>query len=285
MERIGIVTDSSCSLPPEIVKQYEIVVVPVSIQIGDRSFSDGVDLSPNEFYARIESGSMVTTSQPSPGEFLKVYRALSERVNTIISIHVTGRASGTVQAAHLARQAVPSVDIEVVDSGFTTMALGFMAMESARAALLGWTKEEILRLIEDLKSRIHVFAALPTLTYLRRSGRVGAGQALIASVLSVKPILSMANGVLEVVDRVRTYPRALTRMIELAERAVGDHPVRLSVLYTKTREQALGFAGELERRLRCVGETIVTEMGTALAVHGGPGMLGVAVMKVQRDTP
>jgi DegV family protein with EDD domain len=276
---IRIVTDSTASLPRKLVESLGIVEVPISIQFGRDTYREGVDIDPETFYRRLEL-ELPTTSQPPPADFIHAYRGLVERVRTIISIHVTGKASGTVQSAHLARQTFPDSDIEVVDSGFTSMALGFMVLEAARAALAGASKDEVMRVITDARERISPYIAIPTLSFLRRSGRVGAGAAVVGSMLSIKPILTMRDGLVEAIERVRTYPRALARVAELTEEAARGRRVRLAVIYSRAQEEARRFCQDLQRRLHVVDEPIVTEMGAALAVHGGPGMIGAVTYRV-----
>lgn len=280
MREVAVVTDTSSSLTDHTAEQMGITLVPINIQFGRQTFRDGADMTHEEFYHRLIRGEMPKTSQPSPGEFLKVYQRLAEGFRSIVSIHVTGRASGTVQSAHLARQSLPEADISVVDSGLTSMGLGFMALEAARAAMSGATAAEILDLIEDIRPRLDVFAALPTLKYLLRSGRVGKGQGLLAEVLSIRPVLTMQSGLLEAAARVRTYPRALGRMTEMAVARARGEPVRLAVLYTQTLEEAQRFRMSIEGRFNLDGDLPMVEMGPALASHGGPGMMGLAMFRV-----
>lgn len=243
-----------------------------------RACGEGIDLTTDDFYVRLGRGEQPITSQPAPGEFVRAYQAALARFKTVVSIHVTGKASGTVQAAGLARRSLPAADIEVVDSGLTSMALGFVVLEAARAAVTGCSKDEVLRAIADAKARVFPYIAVPTLTYLRRSGRVGAGMAVLGSLLNIKPILTMKDGLVTAVDRVRTYPKALARVTELLEETSRGRKVRLAVVYSKVHDEACRFA-ELERRLHVEDEPIVTEIGAALAVHGGPGMLGAVIYR------
>jgi DegV family protein with EDD domain len=275
----GIVVDSSASLPPWLAEKYGITVVPVTIQRGASTYRDGCDLTTEQFYDLLAKDPPLKTSQPSPGDFITAYRSLKSRFQSIVSIHVTAKASGTCQAAMLARTALPEMDIEVVDSGTTSMALGFIAIAAACAASVGRTKQDILRVIQSAKERVHVYVALSTLNQLRRSGKIGLGQSLIGSLLSVKPVLTMREGMLEVCDRVRTYPRAFERVVDLIVDAAGESTVKLAVIYSKTRAEAVRLASVLQTRLKC-SEVFTCDIGAALAVHGGPGMIGAAIMKL-----
>lgn len=276
---IRIVTDSSASLPRDLVEEHGITVVPLTIQIGDRSHLDGVDLEAKEFYRCLEGGPWPTTSQPSPGTFIDIYGRLLERAETIISIHVTGRASGTCQCARLATAMFPDRDIEVVDSQYTSMGLGFMALEAARAARLGLSKGEILALIGNVRSRLNLFGIIPGLSYLQRSGRVSLGKALLGSLLHIRPIITFRDGLVEVCDRVRSSSAAITRLFELMESAVGTARVRMAVVHTNALEQAEELAAEVRRRFNCE-DVIITDAGPALAVHGGPGILGLVSLRL-----
>ncbi len=278
--KVGIVTDTTCSIPKELADHYEILQVPISIQFGQDSYREGEDITAEEFYEKLGRGDVPTTSQPAPGDFIAAYQRLVGKVQSIISIHVTGKSSGTVQAAALAGETLPDEDITVVDSGFTSMALGFMVLEAARRARCGCGKEEVLCAIEVTRDRIVPFMAVPTLEFLRKSGRVGTGMAVLGSLLAIKPILSMKDGLVTAVDRVRTYPKALNRLSELAETAARGHKVRLAVVYARVQDEARRYCQQVQRRLSVVDEPIVSEIGAALAVHGGPGMLGIIIQKV-----
>ncbi len=278
VSRVSIVVDSSASLPAYVAAQYGINVIPITIQRGNETYRDGIDLGYEQFYEMLEQQAPLKTSQPSPGEFIQMYRSLAKECESIISIHVTSKASGTVQAANLARAACDDLDIEVVDSETTSMSLGFLAIVAATAARLGKHKREILQAVEEAKKRIDVFVALPGLSQLRRSGKIGLGQSLIGSLLSVKPILTMRDGMLTVCERVRTYPKARERVADLICEAAGRGSVRLAVVYSKTLDEAQRLAEMLQLRLK-VSEVIMAEIGAALAVHGGPGMIGAAIMR------
>jgi len=276
---IAVVTDSSCSLPIEEIRQYGIGIVPIPLVFGSQVLLDGPECDREHFYSvlRDRPGQ---TSQPSPGDFIKFYQSLKGRFQSIVSLHVTGLASGTVRTAMIARDYLKDdMDIEVVDSESTAMGLGFLALVAARAARLGATKDDIVRRIEETKTRIGQYIALPTLEYLRRSGRVGRGQSLLASLLDIKPVLTMSEGLLTVVDRVRSYPRAVSRCLDLLSQKVGEARVELAVMHASVPAEAERLVETCRQRLNAV-RTYVTELSPALVVHGGPGMLGLAAMTV-----
>ena len=277
--RIRIVVDSSASLPDEVARENDIAVIPIAIQIGNRTYSEGIDLSRAEFYQAIDQGARPMTSQPAPGAFYRAYQELLGQASTIISIHLTGKHSGTVQSARLAAEMFPQADIEVVDSQFTSAAMGLMALVAAKAARLGSTKAEILQAIDEARARISVYVCVPTLEHLRRSGRLSFAQAALGDLLSVKPILTMRDGWLQVAGKVRSYRRALERAIEMAEEQVGRTAVQVAIVHGNVPGAAEEFRRQVGERLN-VTSWLVTDIGSALAAHGGPGMLGLACLRL-----
>ena len=274
MKRIAIVTDSAASVPPELAKEVELEIVPVGIQIDNQFHREGLDITPEKFYAQLEKKENITTSQPSPGDFLEIYNRLVDKAKEIISIHITSRQSGTVQVAELLKEHIP-IPITVVDSESASMGQGFAALAAARAALRGKSREEILEIIERVKRKTTVFVAVPTLKYLARSGKVSRVQAMVASLLTIKPILGVRDGLVQAVDKKRSYGQALQRMIALVEERFPTEKLTIAVLHSNAPEKAEEFKQKVEERLRCA-QVFIAEMGASLAVHGGQGMLGIA---------
>ena len=276
MKQVEIVTDSAASLSEDMRLGHEITVVPIWVQIGDKAYKDGVDLSPEVFYSGMDGPVMPTTSSPSPNDFVQVYRSLAKKARDIISIHITADGSATCQVASVAANSVPEANVTVYDSKAVSMGVGFMAMEAARAAMQGLRKEEIVALLDSIRSRMHTFVAIPTLRYLQKSGRVRKGQAILASILSIKPVLEIKDGMVKVVDHVRTFSSALNRIMDLASGVAGNVPTVVAVMHANARAQAEGIADRIRKRLN-VQEIVVGEAGPALAVHGGPGMIGIVL--------
>ena len=273
--KIAIVTDSSASLPQELIDKYDVTIIPMQIQFEDEAYRDGIDIPREEFYRKLNGLVMPSTSQPAPSDFIHAYERLLERFKTIISIHITSDGSGTCQVANMAKARFPGADIEVFDSESASMGIGFLVLEAAEAVLSGKTKEEILRLLTELRPHIRSYAVIDSIRHLLKSGRVRAGQALIASVLSIKPLISIRRGAVEVVDRVRTRRAALDRLVELALEAAGKNPkARLAVVHGNVLDEANRLRDKLRPLVNCK-EIIVTDIGPALAIHGGPGIIGV----------
>ncbi len=282
MKQVVIVTDSAASIPQEIIQDLGIFVVPVGIQMDGTLYREQLDMTLDEFYERFDGAQSLTTSQPSPGDFMAVYEEAAAAGKEIVSVHIAGRSSGTVQSAKIAAEEV-KIPVRVVDTGSCSMGEGFLVMAAAARAKLGHSTAEIVAMIDKMRLDTAVWVAVPTLKYLARSGKVGKLKALMASVLKIKPILSMVDGAAVVVDKARSYPKALERMVELAETRFGKRPLHVAVLHTHAKAEAEKFAKMVEARLSCK-TTIVSEMGTALAVHGGQGMLGIAAYPVEEPT-
>lgn len=279
MKRIGIVTDSGASLPEDIVAAYDLEVVPMGIQLEGKIVRDGVDLTREGFYALMSEVLGMSTSQPSPGDFLEVYERAASRARELISIHITSKASGTYQVANLVKDKLP-IPITTFDTLSCSMGQGFLVVEAAKAALEGKSREEILGLLHALRDRVAVYAVVPTLKFLSRSGKVGRVKALVANLLNVKPIISMRDGSAEVVGKVRSQPKAFEQLISLVDKRFPQQRLRAAVMHTNAPEKAEEFKRLVQTRLQCE-DILVTDMGSALAVHGGPGMIGIAAYPVE----
>lgn len=275
MRGIGIVVDSCCDLPKVILEKFDIKVVPANINIGKRSYEDGVDMTREDLYRKMEEGIIPTTSAPAPGKFLEAYRELAERARTILSIHITSKLSAVYQTAVLARSMVPEIDVRVIDSLSASMGAGFLALAAARASEVGKTVPEILAIIEDIKARMNVFATVDTLKYLQLSGRVGSLQGLFASLLDVKPILVIRDGLIEAVGKVRSRAKSLEQIMELTQEAVRDAgAISVAIAHAYVPQDAEWLRERVGVILKCKG-VFVVEVTPALAALGGPGLIGV----------
>ena len=276
---VKIVTDSTASIPAELRQALGIEVVPCPIQFGDTTFWDGVDPT-SEFYERLaQSDTAPTTSTPSPGTFLEVYRKAAAEATTIISIHLMETKSTLVNVARMAAEMLPETRIHVVDSRTTTLGLGLLTVAAARAAQVGKAAGEILAELEQLVDRVDVYAAIPDLSQLRRSGRVSLGQALVAGVLGIKPILYIGQGVADVVDKVRGWSKALERTVEMALERAGGARVALAVVHTNAEAEALRVLESIRSRFDAV-EVVVADAGSAVACHAGPGAVGIVTLRL-----
>ncbi len=249
--------------------------MPQLVRMGDETLRDGVDILAVEFLRRLrEGGPLPTTSQPPPAAFAEVYGRLAESSSGIVSVHISSRLSGTLNSAALAAREV-GLQVEMVDSLSASMGLGFLAVEAAERARRGEPLETIVEAARATIPRTGVYAALDTLEFLRRGGRVGSAAAVLGTLLSVKPLITLREGVVAPLDKPRTTARALQRLRELVEE---EGPLeRLAILHAG--------APELAERLReLLGErappdTLTVSVGPTIATHAGPGVVGVAFVR------
>jgi DegV family protein with EDD domain len=271
-----IVTDSSADLPPELARRWGIPIIPCNVVLDDLNYKDGVDLLPDEFYRRLlSSPRLPTTSQPSVADFQQVYRNLLDQGHSIVSIHVSGKLSGTVNSAEQARASLgDSVPIEIIDSRLASIGLGLVVLAAAQLAQGEIAYQEVAEQVRRDLPRNHAIFVLDTLEYLQRGGRIGKAQALVGSLLSVKPILKLQDGQPHPVERPRTRERALNRLVELVRDLA---PVRqLAVIYSTELDQAEA----LQRRLAALlpeDQIVVSRFGPVVGTYVGPKALGVGL--------
>ncbi len=281
MRTVAVVTDSIACLPNELAARHEIRVVPVRITVGDSVYRDGVDVTPDTVYTWLQQGLRPTTAQPAVGDFLAVYRELAAQGRPILSIHVTSTLTGVYQAAVVAASQITAVPVRVIDSRAATMAQGFLALEAARVAGRGGSLHEAEQAVRALQPRLRFFSVLETVAYLVRSGRAPRLATLAVDVLQVKPILTIRDGEIVVMDRVRTRRRAVEAMLHRLATDAGTRPVHVAVMHAAAAEEAERLRSEIERRLACV-ETYVTPFSPAMGLYTGPGLLGLAYYVDQR---
>ena len=277
---IRVVTDSSCDLPPEVVEEYGITVVPMYINVGSRSFLDGVEMTRPEFYEALPGFEVhPTTSVPGPQVLTRVYEGLAAAgAQEIVSIHIASSLSGMVNSARVAAQEFRPAAVRVVDSGNLTLGLGLEVLAAARAAREGRSLADILALVRDQAARTHSFAAIYTLEYLRRSGRLSRLQAGMASALQIKPLLTVHQGNLEM-ERVRTWQGVHRRLLEHLQRLGPLEEVALVHAHAPERlEELRQRAGALPPTDRA---PLVAEVTPTIGAHVGPGAVGlIAVVAV-----
>jgi DegV family protein with EDD domain len=279
MPSIAILTDSDSSLPAEVAARYEIEQVPITVHFGDEMFRTGVDINDHQLFERIRhEGRLPTTAAPSPGDFAAHYqRALDKGSESIVCFCVSSEVSGTYQAAVSAAELLPEADITVVDTLSLSIGQGFMVLAAAEAARAGASKQEVVEAAAAVRERTFLYAALSTLKYLAMSGRVGHLAAGMASVLSIKPILTIREGRLDMLEKVRTQRKSWARVFELAHGATKGKPIeRLAILHVDALEDAQRFQALLCEQLACPPEILVAELTAGLSVHAGAGLVGVS---------
>ncbi|MDK2784444.1 MAG: fatty acid kinase fatty acid binding subunit [Bacillota bacterium] len=278
MQKIHLVTDSTSYLPREVIEEYGIHVVPLRVNLDGASLREGLDITNAEFFRRLRTArTLPTTSQPPAGEFATLYQELGQDGGSIVSIHISGDLSGTVRAAETARRMLPELDIHILDSRITCLGLGFVVWEAARAVRAGQPLSEVLARARAVIENVTAYFMVDDLNYLHRGGRIGAAQAFVGSLLAVKPILAMkkAEGVISVVDKVRTRKKALERLVELTTHACGgQEKVTATVLDADAKEVRQELTAELQAALP-QAEIIPSEFGPVIGTHVGPGAVGV----------
>ncbi len=281
MPAYAIVSDTDCSLPPDLAARHGIRQVAINLHFGDETVRAVEQLDDGGLFLRIAAtGRLPTSSAPTPGQFAEAYRAaFAAGADGVICFCVSSKASATCSAAQQACALLPGRDITVVDTHSATMAQGFMVLAAAEAAEAGAGKEEILARAAAVGRRTHMFAALASLDYLALSGRVGGLAASMASLLDIKPVLTMRDGALELLERVRTERRAWSRVMELAADAAAGRPIeRLAVVHADAPTRAGRFVELLQARLPCPDEIILAALTPGLSVISGPGLVGVVLV-------
>jgi DegV family protein with EDD domain len=270
----AVVTDSTSDLPDVWRERYGIEVVPLKVLFGEETFRDRVDMTDEEFFRRLAASSKLpTTSAPSPGEFAEVYTRLARDYEGCISIHIGAQLSATAEAARVGAQTVEGFRVNVIDSGTVTMPMAFLCRVAADSATL----EEATAAVEERVPKCRVLALLDTLRYIEMGGRVSRAQAMIGTMLDLKPLLLVAGGEqVKSVDRVRTRSRAIPRMVEFFQ---NDCPVEhVAVVHAQAPEEAERVAADLRQRLPEL-EVPVGQIGCVLGTHTGPKALGLVYIK------
>ncbi len=274
---VRVVTDSTCDLSQDVVRELGITVVPLLIHIGEDTFQDGVTLNNDSFYEILKTGSVLPkTSAPSSGMFIEAYEQLAEIADDIVSIHISASLSATYASALVARDGVDVPRrIEVIDSRSASFALGLLVVVAATMARDGATVDEIVAEIHESIPRTHFFGVLDTLDYLHRGGRIGKASTFLGSMLNIKPILSLRDGIAFPVERIRGREQALDRLCEM----VGSYGSisHLAVGHTTTPEEMELLAFRLSQFYPSSG-ILRCRCGATIGTYFGPGALGVALI-------
>lgn len=267
-------TDSAADLPPELASSHGIRVVPLTIRFGTESFLSGVDLDAHQFWTKLRASSdSPATAAPSAGEFETVYRELAEEgADGVVSVHLSEKLSATAQSAKIAARSA-GVRVEVIDSQGVSGTTALMALRAAELADKGSDLDAIVRDLEELRDRTKLFAVIDTLEYLRRGGRIGGAQALLGTMLQVKPVISIVDGVVEPVGRVRTRAKAFQHLAGLVKADAGR--IDQMVVITGEAPDVDTFLSMLDGVVDIPPERVWT-LGPVVGTHAGPGVVGVA---------
>lgn len=275
---LRIVTDGVADILPEWGSEYGIEMIPVNILFGEKSYLQGVELDNEGFYKLVdESKRIPKTSQPSPHQFVEFYRKVAQKGDTILSIHITAKLSGTyASAVSAAEELKGEFNVIPIDSACGSLGIGLMCREARKMERAGKSVDEIVKYIEEIKARVRVILTLDTLEYAKMSGRVGTMQAALASVLNVKPIAVLRDGVLNMAEKVRTRKAALERVIAMAKEEYGNQPVYLAIVHARDAKSGQALLDDAVKHFNCK-ETMMSELSISIAANLGPGTVGVIV--------
>ncbi len=282
MAQVKIVTDSTADLPFSITKKLDITVVPLNVHFGNETYRERQDIDEDQFFARLaESGAQPHTSPPSLGDFQKAYARLAQLTDSILSIHLSSKLSGTYAAARGAKDALRDrCEIVVIDSTLASLGLGFIVTEAARAAQEGQPLEEVARLARGMVLQTHVLFFVDSLEYLQRGGRIGKAQAILGTMLNVKPLFRLDLGEITLYEKVRTRAKATERLYEF----VADFPRidKIAILYSTTPNEAHSLAQRVDA-FYPMDRIFIGKYGPVLGTHLGPGAMGVVVYEGQDE--
>lgn len=276
MSRVHVVTDSTSDLPQELCEQLGIAMVPLYIIFGDEAYRDRKDITTSGFYEKMASSTVLPhTSQPSPADFLEVYKAISEPGDDIVSIHLSAKLSGTIQSANLAKSMLEDRRVLVVDSQSVSQGLGMAVVAAAEAARAGKSGDEVAALAAGVSARLGVIFSVDSLDHLQRAGRIGKAAALVGSLLSVHPLLTLEGGLVSPLDKVRGKNKILPRMLEvMKEKVPAGKPVMVALVHGGVPDEA----EELEAKVRStfdVRSMLHGWVGPVIGANAGPKILGL----------
>lgn len=283
MKRFAVVTDSTSNLMPDLSQSYDIEVIPLNVHWGEETFLDGVTLRAGQFYQWLrEREDFPKTSQPSAGAFIEFLETVAEKhhVTAILGVFISAEMSGTVASALQAKAALaerrPDLEIEVIDSRSVSMGLGLQAIVAARAMQSGRSVQEAAAVVRRVQETLNVVFVVDTLTYLHRGGRIGGAARLLGSALNLKPVLTIVDGRIEPLEKVRSRRKSLRRLVQIVQ----DHwaersPTEMAVMQAEAEADLDGFVSMLHSQLG-LSPDYIRVLTPVVGTHGGPGTIGVA---------
>jgi DegV family protein with EDD domain len=280
MSNVAIVTDSTAYLPEDLVQKYGITVAPQVLIWGEETYRDGVDISPEEFYTRLGTATvMPTTSQVSVSTFKEIFEKLHGEGKEILVVLLSAELSKSINSAELAYQMVPDAQVEIVDSKSTAMEMGFHVLAAARAAADGASLSKCKIIAEEAREKTGVLFVVDTLEFLHRGGRIGGASRLLGTALQMKPLLEVRDGRVESLEKIRTKKKAHNRLVEVIKERVNgmEGEVRLATLHANAFEDAKELLDNLTAQLNPV-ESLYSEVSPVVGTHCGPGTVGIAYM-------
>jgi fatty acid kinase fatty acid binding subunit len=272
---IAIVTDSTADLPSQLARTRSISVVPLTLNFEGRSLLDGIDIRPSEFYRKLPNATThPTTSQPSAGRFAEAYSELLADHSDVISIHISEKLSGTYASAVQGAEMTDSKRVHVIDSQLVSMSLGLLTLAASEMVSRGDGASSIVERVSSMRENVQTYFSVATLEFLRRGGRIGRASAMLGSVLQVKPVLCIRDGLVTPLERVRTFDRALNRVVELTREVDRGKGLCVIVGHADAEADADRVARELEPHCETL---MIQPLGPVVGAHAGPGVVGVGV--------
>jgi DegV family protein with EDD domain len=285
MAKVAVLTDSTASIPENLLKELDIHTVAYYIHRGQEVLRDLVTIQRQEFLNWLATAKVLpTTASPGPGDYLEAYRDLAERGSQeIVSIHMTSKGSGAYQAATVAQSMMkeqrPDLHIEVIDTRNVSLCQGWMAIEAARAALSGLKLDEVVERVKNMIPVTRMIQTADTLKYLYMGGRIGMAQRLVGTLLNIKPLIGMEDGVIVPLGQARSRGQAYQIMVDKVEETVGKSQVKIAYVHAGAQQEVEKIKRLVESRLNAV-ESLIAELSPALAVHTGPGTAGLCYTPV-----
>lgn len=278
---LKIVMDSAGEIPKEWQDEFDIDVIPINIHFENKMYLQGIDLSNDDFYKIADTtGVIPKTSQPTPQQFVEFYDRIAKVGDTILSLHVTSKLSGTFNSAVMAAQELKNkLNVIPYDSGCGSAAMGFMCKEVRKLELAGETIQGILNHLDKIRQNVNIILTLDNFEYARRSGRVKSLQAAIASLINIKPIIILKDGTLDVKEKVRTRQRAIDRVLEIIHDRVDGRLVNIAVVHSQSLEAARELMQKVQQTLH-VNEAIISDLSIGVAANLGPGTIGIAAYAI-----
>jgi DegV family protein with EDD domain len=277
MSKVAIVTDSTGYIPKDLIEQYSIPIAPLVVIWGEETLRDDVDIKPVEFYNRLKTAKvMPSTSQPPIPDFEDIFTRLHGEGYEILSILISSHLSGTIASAEQAKKNLPEATIEIFDSKSTAMSMGFQVLAAARAAAEGASMADCLAVAGKARDNSGILFAVDTLEFLHRGGRIGGASRYLGTALQLKPLLTLEEGKIEALERVRTKKKAHARLSDIVvERLEGKSNIRLATLHANAAEDANALLEKTNTRLEVV-EKVYSEVSPVIGTHVGPGTVGLA---------
>ncbi|WP_066291880.1 DegV family protein [Bacillus sp. FJAT-29937] len=277
--KTAVVTDSTAYIPKELRDSLQIHMIPLSVIFENESYQEEVEITASEFYQEVREKELPTTSQPSVGQFVELFNQLAKDYDAVITIHLSSGISGTFQGAVSAGEMAEGIEVYPFDSEISCMVQGFYVLEAAEMAAAGKAPQEIIARLEEMKKSIRAYFMVDDLSHLQRGGRLSSAQALIGSLLQVKPLLHFTDKKIVPFEKIRTRKKALKRVVDLLEEDVkSGEPYRAVIIHANREEEALEWKNELEGQFPNV-EFMVSYFGPVIGTHLGEGSMGLGWVK------